>query len=398
MQSISYDPEHPATSNDRRWFQNVKLIGELDKGTSLYIEDYAYTYLEQYAKSDCSCEHSAVLIGEHYKTSDQIIIYGIIPIPLSLIGSEEIWISKQILEAIEEEKQHYFPKGDYIGWMHTQPGYGIMITNQETGVHKEVFGETGILLLMDPIHDEKAFFTYEEDGLVQKKGFCLYYEKNDDMQRYMMDYPIIKEGDSEEVLEDDSAVANFRNLGVRRKREVLRKKKRQTVISTVILTTLLTGVFLISLYGQRKKITNLEKDVVTMHEQYSEMVYRLDDHPVEVVFSPPVTEQEPQNQETSQELPQESVEETREETKKPVQEVEIEEVAAKPVEEDKPKAKPQSEDGYDIHTVKTGESLLGISYRRYKTITMAKEIAELNKIEDHDTIYIGQQLKLPKVK
>ena len=58
----------------------------------------------------------------------------------------------------------------------------------------------------------------------------------------------------------------------------------------------------------------------------------------------------------------------------------------------------EAETEYDIHAVKTGDSLLEISYQYYQTVKMAKEIAELNELKNQDTIYIGQKLKLPKVR
>ena len=233
MQSISYDPNFKKEKNKRRWFQNVKLIGEVGEGTSLYIEDYAYTYLDQYAKADLSYERSAVLIGEHYLESGQIVIYGVMDIPLDVLGVDGNWISKKVLQEIEQTKEYYFPQGQYVGWMHTQPGYGIMTTTQELGVHKDVLGELGVLLLMDPIHDEKIFFAYEDGGLVQKQGYCLYYEKNDLMQKYMMDYPVKKK---EKESGEDSVVSSFRELGARRKKEVLRKRKRNVWASAALVT------------------------------------------------------------------------------------------------------------------------------------------------------------------
>lgn len=380
MQSISHDPNFKKMKSKRRWFQNVKLMGELGEGTSLYIEDYAYTYLVQYAKADLSYERSAVLIGEHYLESGQIVIYGVIDIPLDLLEISGRWVSKKALEKIEKIKEYYFPKGQYVGWMHTQPGYGIMTTTQELDVHKDIFGELGVLLLMDPIHDEKVFFAYEDGGLVQKQGFCLYYEKNDLMQKYMIDYPVKKKENSEEEGEQDSVVSNFRELGARRKKEVVRKRKRNAWLSATVAMLSLTGIFLTGIYNQQRKIKNLEKDIVVMYQQNNEMESGLNNNLVEVVFTP--AEQEAEVLDEPHKIPKLS-----ESAKKEVDEGEIEVETA---------LAPEME--YDIHAVKTGDSLLEISYQHYQTVKMAKEIAELNELKNQDTIYIGQRLKLPKVR
>lgn len=382
MQNIYYDPGIQKEKNTRRWFQNVKLVGELDEGTSIYIEDYADTYLTQYANRNLSREQSALLVGEYYEQADQVVISGIIPVGQNLLDHNTKWLSKEVLNEIEQEKERYFPKAQYVGWMHTQPGYGIMTTPHEIGVHKEVFGDRGVLLLVDPIHNVKKFFEYKDNGFTQCQGFCIYYEKNEPMQRYMMDCPIVEQAKGEE---DDSAVASFREVGARRKKEVLRKRKINTVVSFSMATVLLTGAFITGIYGQQRKINNLEKDVINIHHQYSEMAYGEKGNPVEVIFTTLNPEKEPETRNEIQDKLN-NVLEVEEEPQEVTmaEETMVEEIISEPAR-------------YDIHAVKSGDSLLSISYKHYKTIKMAREIAELNKIEDLDSIYIGQKLKLPNV-
>lgn len=392
MQNIYYDPNTQKEKNTRRWFQNVKLVGELDEGTSIYIEDYAYTYLSQYANSDLYAERSAVLIGKYDKQSDQMIISGILPIKLDLLDGDTKWLSKEILEAIKEEKENYFPQGEYIGWMHTQPGYGVMTTPQEVAVHQEVFEDMGVLLLVDPIHDVKTFFEYKNQDFIRRDSYCVYYEKNEAMQHYMMEYPI---NEQERSAENDQAVTNFREMGARRKREVMRKRKTSTTLKAVVGTLLLTGAFVMGIYKQQKKINTLEKDVVNMNRQYSEMTYGHKESPVEVVFTS-------SKQEIKDDLQDQIQEPEKIEAKieaKIEEETEATEVTPKEttqVEKQVPLAEAPKE--YDVHLVKNGESLLNISYKHYRTGKMVREIAKLNKIDDLDAIYIGQKLKLPVVR
>lgn len=364
MGDIYYDPNTNGIKSNRRWFHNVKLIGELDKGTSIYIEDYVYTYLHQYGASDFSSERSAVLLGEYYEEADQVVVYGVIPISEELLGSDTRWINKEVLDKLEIEKSCYFPASKYIGWMHTQPGYGIMLTTQEIKTHKEVFGEEGLLLLMDPIHKAETFYTYKNSELVERYGFCMYYERNEPMQHYMIDHPIVEK---EKNQEQDDVVISFREMGARRKREVERRKRMNMIVSFTLTFFLLIAALVTGIYEQQRKISELEKDINSIYEEYSSIKYKTDDNPVELVFH-----------EKNDTLVQE-VEDLNEleKTEK------IEEQAI--------------ETQYDIHAVQTGDSLLDISYKYYNTVKMAKKIAEINNIKNQDTIYIGQKLKLPRV-
>lgn len=54
-----------------------------------------------------------------------------------------------------------------------------------------------------------------------------------------------------------------------------------------------------------------------------------------------------------------------------------------------------SENGNNYYTVKQGDTLASISLKHYHTITRAKEIQELNDIEDPDLIFVGQVLLIP---
>ena len=55
-------------------------------------------------------------------------------------------------------------------------------------VHLRHFGGgEKVLMLMDPAEQEEAFFRYENNFLVRQTGYYLYYEKNPQMQTYMLE-------------------------------------------------------------------------------------------------------------------------------------------------------------------------------------------------------------------
>ena len=342
MKSIYYDPNLQEGEENRKWFENVKLIGEIDEGTSIYIEDYAYTYLHQYASKELSRELSGVLIGQYFEGFDQVEIYGVIPIKKELLSPDAKWIDKNVLDIIDEERQKYFPEGRYVGWMHTQPGYGIMSTTQEVNVHKALFGKLGVLMLIDPLYKTEAFFTYKQDSLRRKKGFCINYEKNELMQKYMEEHPLVEKKDEKG---NDKVVDDFRELGAKRKKEVEKKMKKEKIAMALVGGLLLVGMFITSMYTQRKKVNDLEGFVVSTSTEYSDIEDKVLDNPVEVIFTSTQKEVDPT---------------------------------------------------YNIHTVEIGDSLLSISFDYYETEAMIDEIAKLNYIVDYDAIFIGQKLKLPK--
>ena len=379
MKSIYYEPkskESEGEKNKRKWFKHVKLIGEIDTRTSIYIEDYTYAYLHQWAKKVLSYELCLVLIGEHKKESEQVIIDGAIYVDPDLLSTGAQWIDDNMLDVIEEKRQDYFPQGEYVGWMHTQPGYGIMPTTKEMALHKEMFGDDCVLMLIDSISETEAFFISEDDSFQEKEGFCIYYEKNEKMQKYMEDHPAVEEKVKQEK---DKVASDFRERGAKRKEAVDKKRRKNKMISIGITSILLGAAFVVGIYSQQQKINKLKEDVMNIHREYSEIEHKIPDYPVELVFtSSAVSEVEVKD-------PEEKAE--------PEPELELE---PEPELEQKVEPKLQSQTTQDTYVVKMGDSLLSISYDHYKTIAMPKKIAEKNNIENHDRIYVGQELKLPK--
>ena len=55
----------------------------------------------------------------------------------------------------------------------------------------------------------------------------------------------------------------------------------------------------------------------------------------------------------------------------------------------------QSEQVRNVYTIRTGDTLIGISISLYGSEAYVKEICELNGISDPDNIQIGQKILLP---
>lgn len=53
---------------------NVKQMGSIEEGIRIYVEDYVYTYLYQYARSGGNKEKLAALAGKHMTVQGQEVI------------------------------------------------------------------------------------------------------------------------------------------------------------------------------------------------------------------------------------------------------------------------------------------------------------------------------------
>ncbi len=412
-------------SNEARYnalienIDSVKPVGDTDCDYTIYLEDYAYTYIYQYASTDLTCEHSAAIVGEYYPESNELIICGIIPIRKDKLAHDEEWINEDALEALEGEKEQYFPGTVVLGWLHMQPGYGTMLTMKEVKAHRDLFNQQGsLLLLVDPINKIETFYIYEGEQLLEQSGYYIYYDKNANMQDYMLDRPLV---DDEKDEVDDSVVTQFREIGRRRKKEYHQRNKTNVAM-------LAGGVLMLALTALVVQSGNQKKEITAYKEQLQKMVQQGTSSNVAETSKDVIVIETPKNgetQEASNDVTGEVGDNVIIDTESPSTQAENVETEAPSVEVTVAPAQEETEDtlvtesneqettleeapidevektpeiavaDYKIYTVREGDSLRSISYDHYKTETRTKDIIRLNDIQNGDVIYVGEELKIP---
>ncbi|MDE7297935.1 MAG: LysM domain-containing protein, partial [Lachnospiraceae bacterium] len=173
----------------RRPPKNVRQAGYFTGDFRIYIEDYVHTFTHWLAEQDHSARCVAVLVGEFAKSehSREVYAYGAVVAENAWLDgriemTSEIW--KQVYETIKE----YFPDGEIVGWFYGGTSFTDKEREQLRQVHLDYFAGTDrILMLYDFLEREEEFFRYENDEMSQQTGFYIYYEKNAEMQSYMID-------------------------------------------------------------------------------------------------------------------------------------------------------------------------------------------------------------------
>ena len=406
---------------------SVRPVGDTDCDYAVYLEDYAYTYIYQYAQTDLACEHSAAIIGECYPETKEIIICGVMPIDKHRLDHVEEWINQEAIDSLYEEKEKYFPGASILGWLHMQPGYGTMLTMKEVKIHRELFNRDGsLLLLVDPINKIETFHVYEEDNLKEQSGYYIYYDKNPCMQKYMLDKPFIS-GEKEEV--DDNVVSQFREIGQRRKREYQQRKRTNFTVVAASVALLAMAAILLRVGEQDKaiqdvaaKLSNQTNAVATkpslpdgnadtetvpfVFEQVG-LDEAAEDDSLEVGGLPSILEDDYADMQVDMdaEVAEEVTEEVdAEEVSSMLEELAAEEEGEELVLVNDELVAPQEEvaqqevveaTDYRLYVVEDGDTLRKISMKHFNTELRTKDIIALNEIENGDHIFVGQQLKIP---
>ncbi len=417
--------EHVVSMSEKRLdtlienLQSVKPVGDIECDYAIYMEDYVYTYLYQYAQTDLACEHSATLVGEYYPETKEIIICGALPIPKHRLAQVNEWINEEAVAELQEEKEKYFPGTSILGWLHMQPGYGIMLTMKEVKVHRELFDRDGqVCLLIDPINHLETFYVYEGDTLREQSGYYIYYDKNTCMQQYMLDKPFVCQ-EKEEA--DDEVVTQFRELGQRRKREYQQRKKTNFTVVAASIVLLALSAVLLRVMEQGDQLNDVQNAVQASGGIQTQQPATTNQQTPAFIFDNAQGSQEtpsvqivPQTGTQTGQATEESTEQGATESVNPVtpevdevaqaetpqQEEVVVDVTEEVVEAFNETEATTPEDeavvaDYQTYVVESGDTVRSISLTYFDTELRAKEIIQFNALEDGDHIFVGQELKIP---
>ena len=217
IEVIYKDEKQTAKGNEESFNlpKNIRQIGIPNEKYRIYIEDYVYTFLKKIAEKAEEEEKgaAAVFTGEIKWNSGTgyLFIRGALTAEAGEISAEHVEFSDLTWQKLHEETEHYFAGQEIIGWFLTQKSLQMEVAEGVQRIHMKLFGGEKVLMLMDPSDNEEAFFRYENSFMVKQSGFYIYYEKNPQMQNYMIEkIPELSVPQEEEV--HDDAVRAFRQI------------------------------------------------------------------------------------------------------------------------------------------------------------------------------------------
>ena len=398
--------------------KNVRQIGEPEENRKIYIEDYVITYLKRFAKEEPLGSRIAVLLGDSERMGGIPYLFIRSAVALKELEyseggipfTDEVWA--EVYSAVKE----YFPAQDILGWFLSVPGYPMELDPGLARIHVNCFGGVDkVLLAAEPTDGDEDFFAYENGRLTRQKGYYIFYEKNEAMQRFMIDT-----GDGESIDEkeqfEDRAIKSFRAI-VQEKKDISGQKRVMTFLYTastfLVMVVLVIGITLINNYEKMEGLEMALSDISrTLESQEAEEALaeteNVDAGPTAAeptVAEPAAAEEQPAEeaeQEAAEKPEQEAAGETEREATGESEQGSGEESGQeepKAAEQEEPQQEAQEAAAEDTipetYTVQKGDTLLGISRRIYGRDDQIDAICSLNGIDDSDRILAGQKLLLP---
>lgn len=238
--------------------KNIRQIGLIKGNCRIYMEDYVYTFLEKYAGAEESGGEEksclAVLTGEtKWDSGDAyVFIKGALTAETEELSREHIEFTDQLWQKIHQEMERYFEGQEIVGWFFAERALTLEASEIFQRAHLKNFGGGDkVLLLMDPAEREEAFFRYENNFLVKQSGYYIYYEKNPQMQAYMLEKNAGKEQRQEEV--PDEAVKAFRKIIQKKKNNIEEKETEELEERTSVFSYAATAclVFAVAVAGTK---------------------------------------------------------------------------------------------------------------------------------------------------
>lgn len=391
--------------------RNVRQIGLANGDYRIYIEDYVYTFLCSLAEDEKPEGQGsvAVLTGEIQWTADMTCVFvkGAIAADGMEAAAEHIDFSEKLWQKLQEDKDQYFPEQEIVGWFFAQPQITMEITELFVKVHLRHFGGEKILMLMDPGEREDAFFRYDGGMMAKLSGYYIYYEKNSQMQTYMIERSQKEGGEASEEVED-RAVRNFRKI-IDSKNPEERGEEKTSVFSYAATVCLALAVLVAGagFYRNQQEKTEVPEDyraasasVVQITPAVTEPVRSVSVSTKAVQTQKPVQTQEavqgtPVPTETLQKREKISITPKPRRSKKQSVSEETQKKDNKTEEKKTEETSAAAGNPGETYVIRPGDTLYQISLNRYGTVEAMEQICALNGISANEIIYPGQVIVLP---
>ena len=370
---------------DIRRPKNIKQIGDVSSNRKIYIEDYAFTYINSVAYQTPEDEQAGVLLGEVQKSDEEkcLFIKGVIRAKTPENETKQrIVFNEKIWEKIYAEIEKFFPDLEVVGWFAAMPG----ITQERflylKKLHMDNFsGGMKTMYLVNTCDKEENFYLYENGELKKQKGYVCFYERNYEMQEYMLER---RERKPIESPEKDKVMKSIRSI-IQEKEEMRQRRKNSVFLygisSFMAVVVLVIGINLLNSYEKMKKfdtsLSNIALEISNISEK--EKSIQTSDNSVSVnKISGDVYPTEAETESTESRTTQSQTEQSQ--TEKQAESTEMVK---------------EADAAQTTYIVKKGDTIMSICKKYYGNTEKLNEIIAVNNIEDADKLYIDQEIKLP---
>ena len=428
--------------------KNIRQIGERDQVVKLYVEDYVNTYLRRLYPAGGEDLRCGLLLGSEEEGGKVpcIFIDGALEMEGVACGKEQVDLNDQAWKRAYRDMEEMFPKRSVQGWfLCGAPGCQLSPLNYWKQHSKYFPGKNKIMYLNSGLEGEEALYMASDDGFYRLRGYCVYYERNQMMQDYMIARKDVKRVDAGV---DDGVIRDFRRRMDEKREEARERRSAVSVLGGICgvlsVAVLAGGIVMVNNY---QKMRDMESVLASVMPAGAEYLPGGEEEKPELVLETGVTVQ-PETMTAGMPEPPEIGAAASEPAASGTAEAVSGAAASKPAEtgaavsgtaatESEAAAEPskagaaasepaasgaaeavsgeaeavhipsleeadqqmevlgQALEEASTHVVQDGETLYGICLEKYHDLSRVDEVCRLNGLEDVNKIKAGQKLILP---
>ena len=387
--------------------KNVRQIGNVSDSSKIYVEDYVDTFFNQLSEKADQKPVGAFLVGEtvQEKDEDYIYVYGAIQMSEVVQKGKDIFIPDNTWKKGCEVCKEYFGDAEILGWFLTNTGQALEVNHNIVKVHQKLFSrEKSIFVVKEAREKEEKYFIHKYKDLMECGGHYVYYERNVEMQNYMIANRK-KNGMTPSEIIEDTVTKNFRSI-IRDKmdkdEEKTRSKSVYALSAFLVLVVLVIGITMINNYdkmsgirGTLERLNGADKEdaietIGTIVNVGDDDIQQEEEEQLDNVDKPEDVK-EPNDVDKPEDVEEPKDVDVPEDVDKPEDAAQPED-AKQPKEEISDALAGTSQKEY---IVEKGDTLASISKKIYGDITHVDAICNANGLEDGNLIFIGQKLLLP---
>ncbi len=382
---------------ERQFPKNVKQIGNVSDSPRIYVEDYVETFLNQLEEQGGDTTVTAFLLGEKVQIEGEecIFVTGTLQVKDRPEEQLDAVITREDLERAKVESREYFHELDIVGWFQTVPDRPLALSREMAKAHEKLLPEKYSLLILKG-QEEELYFAYKFKELMEIGGHYIFYEKNPDMQSYM-----IRErrqiGVTPSEVVEDRAAKDFRST-IKGRMEVReqRRESRYVYLTSVLLVVVVLAIG-ISTMNNYDKMNSVQNSIETLSSNMgvngsagegSQEDAQNGQNTQEVQNSD--TQNDQSDQQTTGQTGQGDQGDDASGTDKASQETNGGTTPDPSTIQEELQGSSE-----DYYVVQKGDTLDLISKKLYGTTSETDAICRMNGLEDGNLIFIGQKLLLP---
>ncbi len=244
--------------------KNIRQIGISTGSTRVYLEDYVYTYLHTQEVQETWTNRGFMLLGRVEKGKDytRYFISGLIRIEDEFFKEHILEFSDDTWAFIYKEMKTFYDNLEIVGWGQDVSNASSGLTAELEQNHKKNFNiQKNVLFLLDQVENEEAFYVFDKNVLQRKEGYYVYYEKNPQMQEYMIEKNKNRELDISPDEIQEPLVHSYREMLLEKKAQLSERKWNGVLYTTSLLLVLSVCVLGVSTVNNVEKMKDLESAV-----------------------------------------------------------------------------------------------------------------------------------------